>query len=147
MQEAVAQSNSLKLVSGISLGLAGLGEAHLLSGNVERAALVAERALRLALDHGERGNATYARRLIAEVAAARDNPEAETSYREALEAATELGMRPLMAHCHRGLGRMLRRQGRPAEAEVHEDQAAALYDALDMTSWAAALRADRATSG
>jgi len=30
--------------------------------------------------------------------------EAEAQYREALAAAEELGMRPLAAHCHLGLG-------------------------------------------
>jgi hypothetical protein len=30
--------------------------------------------------------------------------QAEDYYRQALSRATELGMRPLQAHCHRGLG-------------------------------------------
>ena len=41
---------------------------------------------------------------------------AEGHYREALALATELGMRPLVAHCHLGLGKLYRRTGDGAKA-------------------------------
>jgi hypothetical protein len=41
--------------------------------------------------------------------------------------AQELGMRPLLAHCHFGLGKVLQRAGRQQEAREHLNAAAALY--------------------
>jgi sugar phosphate isomerase/epimerase len=45
--------------------------------------------------------------LIGDIDAGRDPPnaaEAEDYYRRAFDLAEELGMRPLAAHCHLGLG-------------------------------------------
>src|SRR5262249_11619909 len=84
-----------------------LGEAQLLAGCLEEAYALAERALANTRAHQERGNQAYALRLLGDIAAHRDPPEsepAETHYQQALALAEELGMRPLQAHCHRGLG-------------------------------------------
>ena len=35
-----------------------------------------------------------------------DAAQAEAHYQQALALAEELGMRPLVAHCHHGLGRL-----------------------------------------
>src|SRR5262249_41954646 len=86
-----------------------LGEAQLLAGCLEEAQALAERPLALTRVHQERGNEAYALRLLGEIAAQREPPEygqAEANYRQALTLADELGMRPLQAHCHRGLGRL-----------------------------------------
>ncbi len=40
-----------------------------------------------------------------------DAEKAESRYRQALTLAEELGMRPLVAHCHLGLGKLYRRTG------------------------------------
>jgi hypothetical protein len=42
---------------------------------------------------------------------------AETDYRQALVLAEELGMRPLLAHCHLGLGTVYTKVGRMAQEE------------------------------
>ena len=84
-----------------------LGEAQLLAGRLEEAHALAEQALALARAHQERGHQAYALRLLGEIAARREPPEreqAEAYYRQALALADELGMRPLVAHCHLGLG-------------------------------------------
>ena len=65
------------------------------------------RALELARAHQERGHQAYALHLLGDIAAHREPLEvepAETHYRQALALAEELGMRPLQAHCHLGLG-------------------------------------------
>ena len=49
---------------------------------------------------------------------------AEEHYRQALARADELGMRPLVAHCHLGLGKLYRRTGDGAKAEEHLTTAA-----------------------
>jgi transcriptional regulator with AAA-type ATPase domain/tetratricopeptide (TPR) repeat protein len=148
LEEAVQQAEAMKLVSGHSLSLACLGEAHLLTGRLERAAATAERAQALALEHGERGNEAYARRLVADVAAARDQlAAAGKQYVGALAVAEELGMRPLSAHCHWGLGRVLRRQGQAGTADEHVSRAAALFDELRMSYWRARLDEDGTQPG
>jgi hypothetical protein len=49
--------------------------------------------------------------------------------------AVELGMRPLAAHCHLGLGTLYARTGRQAQARTELSAAMALYRAMDMTFW------------
>jgi hypothetical protein len=56
-------------------------------------------------------------------------------YQQALALAEALGMRPLVAHCHRGLGILYRTTGRPAQARAALSAAIDLYRAMDMTFW------------
>src|SRR5215831_8884591 len=91
-----------------------LGEAHLLAGRLKEAQPLAERALTLARAHQERGHQAYALRLLGDIAARREPPEIELPeayYRQALALADELGMRPLVAHCHLGLGKLYAKIG------------------------------------
>jgi hypothetical protein len=61
--------------------------------------------------------------------------EAETAYREALSRASNLGKRPLAAHCHLGLGKLYRRIGDGAKAEKQLIAARAMYREMDMGFW------------
>jgi hypothetical protein len=54
---------------------------------------------------------------------------------EALALADELGMRPLQAHCHLGLGTLYLKADRPEPARAELTTAMALYRAMDMTFW------------
>jgi hypothetical protein len=56
-------------------------------------------------------------------------------YRQALALAEELGMRPLVAHCHLGLGKLYVTIGRRAKARAELSAAVALYRTMDMTFW------------
>jgi tetratricopeptide (TPR) repeat protein len=115
-----------------------LGEAQALAGRLEEAHTLAERALALASGHQERGHQAYALHLLGEIAARRDPPEvdkAEAYYRQALALATELGMRPLQAHCHRGLGTLYAKIGRQEEAHAELSTAIERYRAMEMTFW------------
>jgi uncharacterized protein HemY len=49
--------------------------------------------------------------------------------------ASELGMRPLVAHCHLGLGKLYRRTGDHAKAREHLTTAATMYREMGMTFW------------
>ena len=60
---------------------------------------------------------------------------AEAHYGEALALATELGMRPLVAHCHLGLGKLYRRTGDQAMADEHLTTATTMYREMGMTFW------------
>ena len=60
---------------------------------------------------------------------------AENHYRQALALAEELGMRPLLAHCHRGLGTLYAATGQREQARTELSTAIALYRAMEMTFW------------
>ena len=61
--------------------------------------------------------------------------DAEGYYREALALAGELGMRPLVAHCHLGLGKLYRRTGKREQAREHLTTATTMYREMDMRFW------------
>jgi tetratricopeptide (TPR) repeat protein len=115
-----------------------LGEAHMLAGCLEEAHARAERTLALARAYQERGNQAYALRLLGDLAAQRDPAESEPAvahYQQALTLADELGMRPLMAHCHLGLGTLYAKIDQRAQARTALSTAIDLYHAMDMTLW------------
>jgi tetratricopeptide (TPR) repeat protein len=115
-----------------------LGETYLLTGNLADATPLADRALALSRDRKERGVEAQTLRLLGEIAAHRDPPEvetAETRYQHAIALAIELGMRPLVAHCHLGLGTLYRRTGDEAEAQEHMTTASTMYREMDMGFW------------
>jgi hypothetical protein len=60
---------------------------------------------------------------------------AEAHYGAAMTLASELGMRPLLAHCHLGFGMLYRRVGDRARPEEHLTTAAAMYREMGMRFW------------
>jgi tetratricopeptide (TPR) repeat protein len=138
LEQAVEQAASMGIMVNHSRMIGSLSEAYLLDGRVEDANAMARRALALSRDHQERGNEALALRLLGEIAAHRDPPEveqAESYYHEARALADELGMRPLLAHCHLGLGVLYAQIGRQEPARVEPSAAIALYCAMEMTFW------------
>jgi tetratricopeptide (TPR) repeat protein len=121
-----------------SLSVVQLGEAHLLAEQVEDARACADRAVLLARERGERGHEAWALRLLGEVASRHDPPDmaaAEAHYGAAMALADELGMRPLQAHCHRGLGTLFAKISRSEHARAELSTAIELYRSMDMTFW------------
>jgi tetratricopeptide (TPR) repeat protein len=121
-----------------ALWTAYLSEAYLLAGRREEAMQLAERALALSSERDLRGERAWTLRLLGEIAAQRDPRDvepAETRYRQALALAEDLGMRPLQAHCHRGLGTLYAHAGQRAQARAALATTIALYRAMDMTFW------------
>ena len=49
--------------------------------------------------------------------------------------ANEPGMRPLVAHCHLGLGRLYRRTGQRDQAQEHLTTATMMYHEMEMRFW------------
>ena len=118
--------------------LSTLSEAHLRAGRLEEASTLAARALELDRTHQERGQEAYALRLLGDIALQRHPPDvaqADASYRQALALAEELGMRPLMAHSHFGLGSLSLKLGRLGPARADLSQALELFRAMQMTFW------------
>jgi tetratricopeptide (TPR) repeat protein len=137
LEEAVADPGATGSANH-PLFLAYLGEAHLLAGRRDDALAVARRALDLAHRQKERGNEAWVLRLLGEVAAHADPPDlpsADAHYRQALARADELGMRPLAAYCHLGLGRLCHHAGRDAAAREHLTTATTMYREMGMGFW------------
>jgi tetratricopeptide (TPR) repeat protein len=127
-----------------------LGEAQVLAGRLEEARALAERTLAHTREYQERSYQAYALRLLGEIAARRDPPQveqAEAHYSQALTLAEELGMRPLQAHCHLGLGTLYIQMGRPEPAHAALTAAIDLYRAMDMTFWLPQAEATLAQAG
>jgi hypothetical protein len=45
------------------------------------------------------------------------------------------GMRPLVAHCHLGLGKLCQRTGKGEQAQEHLTTATRMYREMDMRFW------------
>jgi tetratricopeptide (TPR) repeat protein len=121
-----------------ALVLTELSEALCLVGRMEEAHVLAGRLLEHSRTHIGRGYQAHGYRLLGEVAMHRDSLDmelAEAHYCRALVLADELGMRPLLAHCHYGLGILYTQRGRPEQACAELSVAIELYRAMEMAFW------------
>jgi tetratricopeptide (TPR) repeat protein len=138
LEQAEQRGAALGTMGGHALQVGYLSEAYLLAGRMQEAVQLAGRALDLSRDHQERGHQAWALRLLGEIAAHQDPTEiepAEKYYRQALALAEELGMRPLVAHCHLGLGTLHAKTGQWEQAHAELSTAIELYRAMQMTFW------------
>jgi class 3 adenylate cyclase/tetratricopeptide (TPR) repeat protein len=121
-----------------SLNRVNLAEAYALAGRHEDAQVVAHQALNVTREWSERGWQARVLRLLGELASQPNAPDVETAsshYRQAMRLAAELGMRPLVAHCHLGLGKLYRRIGEREQARAHLTTATTMYRETDMRFW------------
>jgi tetratricopeptide (TPR) repeat protein len=115
-----------------------LGEGYVLAGRLEEAMQLGKQALEVTRTQKQQGYQAYALRLLGDIAAHRTPPaveEAERHYREALAVAEAIGMRPLMAHCHLGLGTLYAKAVTREQARAELSAAIELYRAMEMTFW------------
>jgi tetratricopeptide (TPR) repeat protein len=113
-----------------------LGRAYLLLGRLDDAA-------RLGTPAGESASGRVdfvpdALQLLGDLATHPDRFDAERGrvyYGRALALAEARGMRPLVAHCHLGLGQLYRRAGDVPEAQEHLTTAATMYREMGMNFW------------
>jgi TolB-like protein/DNA-binding SARP family transcriptional activator len=115
---------------------AGLGRAALLLGRLEHARRLAARALEFS--PRQPGFAAHALQLLGDIAAHPDQFDAKRSeahYRQALALAEPRRMRPLVAHCHFGLGKLHRHKGGRKQANEHLTTAATMYREMRMQFW------------
>jgi tetratricopeptide (TPR) repeat protein len=148
LEQAVAHAVSMRLMGDQALSVTWLGEAYLLAGRLEEAHTCATQACDVSSAYKARGYQAYALHLLGDIQTCREPAEvdpAEASYRQALALAEELGMRPLQAHCHLGLGILCTQVDRPAQARAELSSAIALYRAMEMTFWLP--RAEAALAG
>jgi class 3 adenylate cyclase/tetratricopeptide (TPR) repeat protein len=139
LREAVERGQSIDSTGiGHAVRVNRLAGAYLAAGRLDEARAFARQALEFAQTRKERGNEASILRLLGEIAMHGLSPElehAERYFREAMECATALRMRPLAAHCHFGLARLYRRSGKEPAAREHLVTATTMYREMDMRFW------------
>jgi class 3 adenylate cyclase/tetratricopeptide (TPR) repeat protein len=138
LEQAEQSGAAMGTMGGHALRVGYVSEAYLLAGRMQEAVELAGRALDLARAHKERGHEAWALRLLGEIAAHQDPPESEPAehhYQQALTLAEELGMRPLQAHCHSGLGTLYVKMDQRELARAELSLAIELYRSMEMTFW------------
>jgi class 3 adenylate cyclase/tetratricopeptide (TPR) repeat protein len=137
-QEALnrAEANGHTWLHGCRLN--HLAEAYLSAARADEAKACAQRSLEFVRERHERGLEAWAMRLLGESTLQLDAAEvgpAERYYHEAIGLADQLGMRPLVAHCHVGLGKLYRRTGKHEDSLGHLKTATMMYREMDMRFW------------
>jgi class 3 adenylate cyclase/tetratricopeptide (TPR) repeat protein len=115
-----------------------LAEAYLVAHRFDEAKATARRALESARQAGEVAIVARANWLLGATATELDPPavtEAIEAYGDATAMAQQLGMRPLIAHCHLGLGKLFARTGKRDQAQEHLTTATTMYREMDMAFW------------
>ena len=134
LEQAVEQTAS-KRISGQAFRVAWLGEAYLRADRVSEASAQAELALELARKYQEKGREAWILRLLGLIHD-RQNPAdtatVESYYRQALERAIQLKMRPLEAHCRFNLGELYGRVGDKDNARSQLLNAIDSFRAMEM---------------
>ena len=117
-------------------GYQSVGRACLLLGRLEEAMSLGARAVES--DPSYTGFAAHALHLLGDVATHPDRFDAESGeayYHKALALAEPRSMRPLVSHCHSGLGKLYLSTGRRQEAKEHLAKAMTMYREMDMRFW------------
>jgi len=135
LEEALRAMDAMAMVQWRSPLIARLVETYVLADRPEDARTLMERGLILARRHGHRGAEASALRLLGDVASHNDRRDvtvAEAHYGSALTLASELEMRPVIAHCHLGLGMLYGRTDKRQQAREHLRIANTMYREMDM---------------
>src|SRR5262249_51952646 len=136
VEEAV--SESIRRGTQFAAPFVRLSEVCRLAGHFDEAWRACCQALDLARQQKTRGHearALYELDAIHAHTDFPDTPQAEAHYHRALALAEELGMRPLQAHCHRGLGTLYAATGQREQARSELTTAIDLYRAIEMMFW------------
>ena len=138
LEESIHKETSISAMGlGLSIRTTRLATTYLGVGRRDDALQCARAAVELSAKHHERANEALALKALADITVGDDaaGPHgAADLYRRSLALANELGMRPLVAHCHAGLGALQRRIGRSGP-DQHVAAAVAMYREMGMTYW------------
>jgi class 3 adenylate cyclase/tetratricopeptide (TPR) repeat protein len=138
LEEASSEALRTGALRGHAHRVAQLSEVCRLAGRGKEAWQHARQALDLARQHREHVNEVHALHQLGTVHAHAAPPNVEQAvahYQQALTLAEELGMRPLQAHCHRGLGTLYAATGQREQASTALSTAIEMYQSMDMTFW------------
>ena len=113
-----------------------LADAYRTVGETALATETIARTLKIAKEREERGFEAWAMIVMAAIHADTGRlEEAIHWYGRTLQQASDLLMRPLVAHCHKGLGDSYLSIGNEKEAQVENEAALKIYRTLGMTTW------------
>jgi len=116
-----------------------LGDGLAVLGRFEDALACGRAALDAGRERGEGPLEAAAHCLLGEIAALHESAEGVSSalehYGAARDQATAFELRPLVAHCHLGLGKLYRRTGTREQAQEHLTTATTMYREMDMRFW------------
>jgi class 3 adenylate cyclase/tetratricopeptide (TPR) repeat protein len=112
-----------------------LARAYLMAHRIDDSAHVGLRCLEVCRARREAGSEAWTLHMLGDIGLHRGSDDADAHYREALALAGERGMRPLVAHCHLGLGRLCRSAAERQRAHEHLAVAATMYREMDMRLW------------
>jgi tetratricopeptide (TPR) repeat protein len=113
-----------------------VGRACLLLGRLDDARRLGDRSVQSA--NRQPGFAAHGLHLLGDIAIHPDRFDAaigDVRYREALALAERHRMRPLIAQCHLGLGKLYRMTGKTERARDHLGIATIMYREMDMGFW------------
>jgi class 3 adenylate cyclase/tetratricopeptide (TPR) repeat protein len=117
---------------------ARMGEAALAVGALPQARHYSEVGLEFSRKQTARGDEAWSLYLLGVINAGEESGSVAASegyYRQGLALAEELGMRPLVAHCHVGLGKLYHRTDKREQAREHLATATTMYREMGMTYW------------
>ena len=115
---------------------AHLAQAYGLVGRMKEARNAAQDAIELAQRYDARGIEAWARQILGEIhlsSGCTATGDAQEQFQRALALADQLQMRPLVAHCHAGLGRLRGKTRQKAEARRELTHARDMYRNMEMT--------------
>jgi tetratricopeptide (TPR) repeat protein len=138
LEQSVETAGLTREIGRVSLSAAMLNEVYWRAGRYEEAQALAVQAYARAHETQEHGSQAWVARLLGAMHAQGDAPDveqAEAYYRQAITLAEELGMRPLQAHCHQGLGTLYATLSKREQARTALTTAIEMYRAMEMTFW------------
>jgi tetratricopeptide (TPR) repeat protein len=138
LEQSVETAELTREIGRTAVNAANLSEIYWRAGRYADAQALAAKASALAQETKEHGSQAWTARLLGEMYAHGDAPDveqAEAYYRQALALAEELGMRPLQAHCHQGIGTLYATLGQREQARSALTTAIEMYRAMQMTFW------------
>jgi tetratricopeptide (TPR) repeat protein len=138
LEEAVAPQNIVRSIGSAIQLLTTLSEAYCLGGQIAKAILTAEEALRLYRQTKEHCFGTRALYVMAKIQSENGSGQIEQvphTLRQAIDLAEDLKLRPLLAHCSLELGRFYLRSGEFESARSELMKAIDLYRSLGMRFW------------
>jgi class 3 adenylate cyclase/tetratricopeptide (TPR) repeat protein len=135
-EQVIERFATTGIVGHLAWSYHALGRAARLLGRIDEARRLAARAVDFSPHHP--GFAAHAAHLLGDIATHPERFDAQTGeahYRESLALAEPRGMRPLIAHCHFGLGALYRRVDKRDLAREHFATARTLYRDMAMGFW------------
>jgi class 3 adenylate cyclase/tetratricopeptide (TPR) repeat protein len=146
LEESTERETSISSMGlGLSVRTTRVAATYLLAGRADEAMRRAQGAVELSTKYEEPANRALALKTLADVTMRVDAVGATIAaghYTKSLALANELGMRPLVAHCHAGLGRLYRHAGKPGESSRHRATASTMYSEMGMTYWSEQMERD-----